>query len=75
MIIQMISACPLELNEIPSQVTPQREYKMSKVEKAAAHEHIQDLLTKKAIVRCSHSDGDFISSVFLCPKKNGQSLK
>ena len=71
MIIEMISACPLELNKIPSQVAPQRENQMSKIEKAAAREHIQDLLTKRAIVRCSHSDGVFVSSVFLCPKKNG----
>ena len=46
---------------------------MSAEEKKAAREHISDLLNKQAIVKTKVNPGDFVSAVFLVPKKDGGS--
>ena len=70
-LLQMILACPIHVSRpFPSQ-TSVREIKMSMDENKAARDHIQELLRKKAIVPSDKTDGDFLSNVFLVPKKDG----
>ena len=68
----MISGCPIEvLNTLPVNNSV-REIKMSQMEMSIAHDHIQELLHKCAIIPSHREDGDFCSNVFLCPKSNGK---
>ena len=65
----MVTACPMKLIEYPpGRCMPQ--IHMSVKEKNAARKHIS-LLKKGAIVRCHKNNNDFVSSVFLVPKKDG----
>ena len=49
-----------------------KELKFSPEEMLAADEQIEQLLAKNAIQKCNHEQGEFISNVFLCPKKDGR---
>ena len=69
-LLQMVSACPLHItNPIPCNNSV-REIKMNKIETEAACAHIQELLKKKAIIPCEREEIDFMSNVFLVPKKD-----
>ena len=69
-LIQMISGCTVNLSESPpSKQMPS--VTMSSDERTAACQHIAELLQKKAIVKTKVTQGDFVSAVFLVPKKDG----
>ena len=68
----MTKACPIKLVATLPQENCARKLRMSTKEMAVAKEQIQTLLEKKAIVKTVRSPGDFVSSIFLCPKKNGK---
>ena len=69
-LISMISACPIHLIAHPPNYRSGA-LSLTCLERKAARDHIRSLLTKKAIVRSTASENDFISSVFLVPKKDG----
>ena len=67
----MVTGCPIEtVFKIPKQ-TPVREIRLSSNETKFACCHIQELIQKKAVTPSKREDGDFVSPVFLCPKKDG----
>ena len=70
-VINMVKGCSVDrCLPLPSKTT-MRELPMSSHESKAASEHIQSLLDKKAITVTDRCHGDFVSSVFLVPKKDG----
>ena len=70
-IIQMVVGCPIDLKENIDHNRPMKELKFSPEEEKAADDHIAKLLQKNAIVHSEHEPGEFMSNVFLCPKKDG----
>ena len=72
-ILEMVSGCPTDLADdwsLPSDNTV-HEIKLSPKDDLFSQNHIEELLTKNAIRPCSRTWGDFVSPVFLCPKKDG----
>ena len=70
-IINMVKGCDIPLDKPLPSVKPKPDLIRNKDEIAFAKLHIQELLDKNAIVECSREDGDFVSSVFLVPKRQG----
>ena len=68
-VIEMVTGCSINLIKTPSQPTV-REIKMSKKELDFAVPHIEELISKNAICRSFQEEGDYVSPVFLCPKKD-----
>ena len=69
-LISMISGCLIHLIEhLPNYCSATMS--LTTLERKAAWDHIHSLLAKKAVVRTTASANDFISSVFLVPKKDG----
>ena len=70
-LIEMVTGCPIEtIFDIPKQHSV-CEICMSSTETQFARCHIQELIKKKAIISSKCEKGDFISPVFLSPKKDG----
>ena len=69
-LIQMVSACPINLIKEPTP-THSHPISMSSTQRNAARAHIHKLLAKNVIIECEREEGDFISSVFLVPIKDG----
>ena len=70
-IIQMVVSCPINVNENIDHNRLMKELKFSEEEMHAADEQIEQLLAKNAIQKSPHEKGEFVSNVFLCPKKDG----
>ena len=71
-ILNMVTGMDIPLENRQLQVSIPPELVFSEVEKQAADEQIQTLLNKRAIVECFHiGPDDFVSNVFLWPKKGG----
>ena len=67
----MVTGCPIEtVFKIPKQI-PVREICLSSEEMSFARSHIQELIQKKAVIPSKREEHDFVSPVFLCPKKDG----
>ena len=65
---------PLDFdNEIPSK-SFSTELSLSQDEHKAAQTEIKELLAKKAIVPCKHDHPEFISSIFVVPKKDSDKM-
>ena len=60
------TTCPVQ-NNVPFP------YKLTREEKEAADIEITDFLDKGVIVETEHSEGEFISNIFVRPKPNGES--
>ena len=71
-VIDMVKGMHITLDKFPKQTHIPRLLKLTPAERQAANEQITKLLSKKAIVR-SHTgeQNEFVSNVFLCPKKDG----
>ena len=70
--MNIIDGLDIPLVEFVSQKSTPFPIKFSKQETEAADEHIHKLLQKGAIIECSSiNPGDFVSTVFLRPKKDG----
>ena len=71
-ILNMVTGMDIPLENRQPQVSIPPELVFSEAEKQAADEQIQTLLNKHAIVECFHiGPDDFVSNVFLRPKKGG----
>ena len=71
-ILNMVTGMDIPLENRQPQVSIPPELVFSEAEKQAADEQIQTLLNKRAIVECFHiGPDDFVSNVFLRPKKGG----
>ena len=68
----MVSGMSLDLTDVPHQKHLPRDIQFNTQELQAAEEHISQLLNKKAITHCTFDPStDFLSNVFLTPKKDG----
>ena len=72
-VIQMTKACEIQIHSTLPTVKIPHDLIRSEEEVAFAKDHIQELLQKRAIVPSEREIGDFISSIFLVPKKNSTS--
>ena len=61
----------IEFVKCPSQHTIPREISFSQNETKIILEEINKMLLKKAIVETPHKDGEFLSNLFIRPKKDG----
>ena len=57
---------------LPPVATSVRQPRFTQIEEKALQKVIEDLLEKQVIERSTHEPGEFISPVFLRPKKNGK---
>jgi len=70
-LLSIIKGYRLEFDRKPKQEQPPIPYPLSLEEKQFMQREISTLLQKKVISECSHEEGEFISNVFLTPKKDG----
>ena len=70
-IINMIKGCSIDVQQDIDQTRPMQPLHFSAEETAQIDEHISELFRKNAIKEFEHEKGEFISNIFLCPKKDG----
>ena len=70
-IIDMIKGCSIDVQQDIDQGRPMQPLHFSDQETAQIDEHISELFRKNAIKEFEHEKGEFISNIFLCPKKDG----
>ena len=70
-VLDIVKGMHIELNDIPCQHKPPKPLKLSFPEIQAANDQIEKLLAKNAIVPTVREPGDFVSNVFLTPKRDG----
>ena len=70
-IIQIVNGIELEFETQPFQKQIPRQQTFSEKESALIDAEIQKLLGKQVIYESQHEDGEFISPIFLRPKKDG----
>ena len=61
----------IEFAKVPYQTHIPRDICFSNIEAAMITQEIAKMLQKGAIMETSHTDGDFLSNIFLRPKKDG----
>ena len=62
----------IEFISVQIQSSQPKQPKLEKYEEIALNALLEELLQKRVIEKCVHEAGEFISSVFLRPKKNGK---
>ena len=72
-ILDMVSGTHIEFQSIPTQTRPKTSSKFSPQECATIQAEISNLLRKSFIVQTHHAPGEFISPIFVRPKKDGTS--
>jgi len=70
-ILSAVSGYKIEFYSIPVQTEEPRQSRFSAKKSVALHQELDKLLDKGVIERSEHEAGEFISTVFLRPKKNG----
>ena len=70
-ILQMVSGQYIEFDTKPCQTRPPAVKCFSAEENAIISKEVANLLKKAVVVETSHEPGEFISSVFVRPKKDG----
>jgi hypothetical protein len=69
MLLRQIQACTIEFVESPYQRFPEQPLRFSCEERKFAREEIENLKNKGVICEVEHVAGEFISNIFLRPKK------
>ena len=70
-ILDMVSGTHIEFQSIPAQTRPKISCKFSAQECTAIQTEVSNLLKKSVIVETHHDPGEFISPIFVRPKKDG----
>ena len=70
-ILESIKGCIIEFTETPCQISTPYERKFTLVEEQLIDVEINRLLRKNIIIETTHSQGEYISTIFLCPPKDG----
>ena len=70
-ILDIVSGYSIEFSETPSHKQIQQNHQCSSVEQHAIDTEISKLFKKGVIIRSLHERGEFISPIFVCPKKDG----
>ena len=71
----MVTGMPLDFEDIIPSNSFCPELPLSQSEHEAAQNEIKDLLRKKAIVPCKHDYPEFISGIFVVPKKDSDKMR
>ena len=73
-ILDMVKGCHITFthNQFPLQLRPPQSIKFTDWESRLTDEEIHTLLQKSVIEEAYHSYGEFVSNVFLRPKKDGR---
>lgn len=69
-ILDMVKGYTIELHEEPPLSGTRSNYQFSTTEEQVIELEISKLITKKVIIPSYHEVGEFISPIFLCPKKD-----
>jgi hypothetical protein len=73
-ILDMVRGTHIEFSTIPAQFrVPQQSSKFTQVEVTVIEAEISSLLSKGVIVHTNHEPNEFISPIFIRPKKDGTS--
>ena len=70
-ILDIVRGQRIEFDTEPFQNSPRSQSKFTDAEQAVIRSEISKLVNKSVIVRTQHEPGEFISSVFVRPKKDG----
>lgn len=70
-ILDCISHCHIDFTEIPFQAVIPQPIRFSESESLIVEESVKTLLDKGAIKRAHPGNGEFVSNIFLRPKKDG----
>ena len=70
-ILNIVAGCKIDLQKMPVQHTAPRETKFSAKEWHFVNIEIRKLLDKQVIIPSQHEADQFISTIFLTPKKDG----
>ena len=74
-ILNLVKGVDLEFIDTPAQNHVPRELHFNKAESKFLDDKIQELLTKNVITECGHDSVEFISPIFLRPKKEKNSFR
>lgn len=70
--MDIVQGYVIEFISVPIQSSQPKQPKLEKHEEIALNALLEELLQKRVIEKCVHEAGEFISPVFLRPKKNGK---
>ena len=70
-ILNAITGHKIEFLDIPNQHAPKPNLRFSSKEITAINNDVAELLKKGVIVRCNQEKNDFVSPIFVRPKKDG----
>ena len=70
-ILNIVAGCKIDLQKMPVQHTAPRETKFSAKERHFVNIEIRKLFDKQVIIPSQHEADQFISTIFLTPKKDG----
>ena len=71
-ILKMVSGVDIEFNQLPVQDQPIVNHCLSKQQTAVVDDELSDLLKKGVVRQVGHSDQEYISPIFLVPKKENK---
>ena len=70
--LQTVTGCLIPLIQLPDQPVPPFPFRLSEEEREIMDNEIQKLQIKGIVRQITHTDGEFLSNVFLRPKTNGE---
>lgn len=70
-LLDTVSGCSIEFNELPQQPFPPREIQFNQHESKIIDAEISKLLAKKVIIESVSTCNEYISNIFTRPKKDG----
>ena len=71
-VLQSVKGLKIPFLDFPSQMLPPRPFRMSVEEQLFVDDEIHDLLCKGVLKEVNHTEGEWISNIFLRPKQNGK---
>ena len=70
-ILNMVKGCKIDFDQLPHQRQPPCQHQLSNKETETISTEIEKLLFKGVLLKSSHEEGEFLSTIFLRPKKAG----
>ena len=71
-ILKMVQGANIDFTETPVQEKPSKQLNFSAEQNQAIDDEIQELLGKGVIKQCEHSEGEYVSAIFVRPKKDNK---
>ena len=70
-ILNMVKGCKIDFDQLPHQRQPPCQHQFSNKEAETISAEIKKLVHKGVLLKSSHEKGEFLSTIFLRPKKDG----